>query len=713
MTDDKTFKEPRAVSGLDARPLMTVFLWSAMTALGVWLSQTASNGSLLLLAGAVGLGVSLAFSWWSERSRWVRPVRILSERVDALVQDPNDYVSLSGPLQLETLADSLRAMGKALRRASAAGSGSMVFTLPGDSGTTGPQVALARNGVFESGSGAFHVPFDAQTSGEFSTTEMVNRLEPRLFRWRESSIAEQKFLGWNLTQLREKSFLEIVHPDDLDRVREELRTALAKGEVHGLVLRIRTSFGKARAIEMNVGARYGQDMNVSHLRCHVTDVTAKVKAGRETRLRTRELTQVNEQLRLINRELEDLKERYRDLYQNAPAMYFSLDNAGRILDCNDTLFRTLGYRAGDLIGQRYDSLLPASRRALFAAKFSEFLEKGSIEVASRWVKANGETIDVWVHGTAVRGPDGQILHSRSVAQDVTARHRLEAELQEKNAQLATTIDELSRRNREMDEFTYVVSHDLQEPLRTLNAFSDFLLRDYGAKMDTEGKEFVQHIVDASRRMRSLIRDLLNLSRVGKVTAEFASVNLEELTAVVRADLGELIRSKGATVDIVGPLPKVWGDRSRLGQLLTNLVGNAIKYNEKSDPLVQIGVVSAGPAEQTVSAATPLNEGFSGSTDEVEEWLTLFVRDNGIGIEPQFHEKIFQLFRRLHTREEYEGTGAGLAICLKIAQAHGGKIWVESQPQYGSTFFVSLRRSPVAAEITCPMPAYATKPIVDS
>ena len=286
-----------------------------------------------------------------------------------------------------------------------------------------------------------------------------------------------------------------------------------------------------------------------------------------------------------------MKERYRDLYQNAPAMYFSLDDRGLFLECNDTLLRTLGFPREVLIGQSYEVLLPETRRPDFAERFREYLRAGTIEAATEWVNAGGEVMDVWVTGTAVRDPEGRHLHSRSVAQDVTARHRLEAELQEKNARLARTIDELSRRNKEMDEFTYVVSHDLQEPLRTLTAFSDFLLRDYGDRLDAEGQEFVRYIVDASRRMRALILDLLSLSRVGKVTADFSEVHLEEVIGFVRADLAELIRSKGAELKVVGVLPTVWGDPQRLGQLFTNLVSNGLKYNDKCQPAVAVGATT--------------------------------------------------------------------------------------------------------------------------
>ena len=155
---------------------------------------------------------------------------------------------------------------------------------------------------------------------------------------------------------------------------------------------------------------------------------------------------------------------------------------------------------------------------------------------------------------------------------------------------------------------------------------------------------------------------------------------------MKTDLGELIRSRNAEVRIASPLPVVWGDRVRLGQLLANLITNGLKYNKSRSPRVEIGSIPTGG---------PGSAGPGLDTARGEDAL-ITVKDNGIGIDPQFHSAIFQLFRRLHTREEFEGTGAGLAICNKIVQAHGGRIWVESEPGHGATFFVQLHRSPTPA-----------------
>ena len=180
----------------------------------------------------------------------------------------------------------------------------------------------------------------------------------------------------------------------------------------------------------------------------------------------------------------------------------------------------------------------------------------------------------------------------------------------------------------------------------------------------------------------MIHGLLKLSRAGRITDEFAPVRLAELVADIHADLGELIRSRQAELLLHSPDVVLWGDRRGLLQIFTNLVSNGIKYNTSAIPCVEIGTIAPADEDQT-DPGGPVPS------------LTVFVRDNGIGIDPRHHQRIFQLFRRLHSQEEYEGTGVGLAICGKIAQAQGGRIWVESTPAAGATFFVTLPRGTTA------------------
>ena len=632
--------------------------------------STTAGRSLIALAACFGLlamGIGMAIGQWREGVRWAKPVRALARNLAAFNDQPDESWDLPTTPALSELIPPVRDLQS--RYLSLRGRDtSFDLADSGEMKSVGPLDArMTRSGSFEPPV----IDYSTMASGEFSTLDMISRLHPRSLRWLDSSQSERDFLGWSMAQLQDKSFLDIVIIDDRKLAKQQLRAAIERGEGHGLIYRIATARGEIKAVELNVGVRYGPDRRALHLRCHLADVTAKLRDETELKRRTQELTQTNDELRRTNRELEELKDRYSDLYENAPAMYFAVDRQGQFLECNDTLVRTLGYPKRDLLGRPVSRLLPDRRTPTPADRFAEPLRDGSIEFESEWAKRDGQTIDVWVTGAAIPGADGNVRHYRCVAQDITARRVLEAELQVKNERLALANSELSRKNKELDEFTYVVSHDLQEPLRTLIAFSDFLMRDQGDKLDDAGKEYVRYLVDASRRLRALIQDLLTLSRAGKVTSEFATVNLDEVVEVIKADLSELIRTKNAEVRVEGRLPVVWGDHDRIGQLLANLVGNGLKYNQKPDPRVEIGATD----------------------DRGGRMVTLYVRDNGIGIEPQFHAKVFQLFRRLHTREEYEGTGAGLAICQKIAQAHGGRIWVESVPDRGSTFYVTLPASP--------------------
>ena len=678
-------RQPRPLVALRsaAYPLAVLAGWLAVLLIAV---PALPAGTAVLVVAAAGLAALcvVLVKRWEERRRWASPLQRLALQIQELARDSQQPLGLAGCAEFDELLQSLRDLKKAWTSLPTMGIPYVVNGTADRLDSSGPHAAMTKSAMLAALPDAATPP-DGHASGEFFTADMVSRLEPKNFRWLEATDATQEFLGWKIEQLRKFSLLDILHQDDQRPAREQLQEALVKGEVHGLVLRVQTAKGHPKAIEMSVSARYGPGLAVSYLRCHFTDVTAKLRAERELRLRTRELTQVNGQLRQINRELEELKDRYRDLYQNAPAMYFSLDAEGRFLDCNDTLLGTLGYRREELIGQSYVRILPEHRRPLFAERYKTFLREGTIEMEGHWVKAGGESIDVWVSGTTVLGRDGTFNHSRSVAQDITTKHRLEAELKEKNDRLARTNDELSRKNKEMDEFTYVVSHDLQEPLRTLVAFSDFLLRDCGDRLDANGQEYVRYLVDASRRLRALIHGLLTLSRAGRVTGDFDLVNLGEVVDVVRADLAELVRTRRAEVRVVGPLPELWGDRDRIGQLLANLIGNGLKYNRSEPPEVEVGTVF----------------------DSDASWATLYVKDNGIGIDPQFHGKIFQLFRRLHTRRNTRGPGPGWPSARRSCRGTAGRSGSTAgrvRVRRSSSSCPAPPRRPTAYEHKCLMPA---------
>jgi len=225
--------------------------------------------------------------------------------------------------------------------------------------------------------------------------------------------------------------------------------------------------------------------------------------------------------------------------------------------------------------------------------------------------------------------------------------------------------ELARSNAELEQFAYVASHDLQEPLRTLASYAKLLSRRYSGQLDDRADRFIQYIVEEALRMQALINDLLKYSRVGRQAQNFAPCDTRAVFDMVVSRLQDAIATSGATVTC-GELPTLMADERQLVQLFQNLIGNAIKYRSQEPPVVQVGAVR--------------QEG---------QWL-FWVRDNGIGIDPKYAERIFVIFQRLHSQEEYSGTGIGLAIAAKIVERHGGRIWVESESGQGATFYFTLR-----------------------
>ena len=244
-----------------------------------------------------------------------------------------------------------------------------------------------------------------------------------------------------------------------------------------------------------------------------------------------------------------------------------------------------------------------------------------------------------------------------------------AQLSEARAALEQQTAELVRSNDDLEQFAYVASHDLQEPLRKVSGFTQLLERRYGADLDDRAKEYIWYANDGARRMQDLINDLLAFSRVGRTTEAFEDVDLATVTEETLAVFADRVEAEGATVNI-GPLPTVRGDRRLLGQVMQNLVGNALKFRRPEEPPVV-----------DVSC-----------TDE-DGMYTITVADNGIGIAPEYADQIFTIFKRLHVKTEYEGTGIGLALAKKVVEFHGGRIWLGASRSPGATFQFSLPHRP--------------------
>ena len=261
-----------------------------------------------------------------------------------------------------------------------------------------------------------------------------------------------------------------------------------------------------------------------------------------------------------------------------------------------------------------------------------------------------------------------------------ANEKLELEITERkraDEALARQTQELARSNAELEQFAYIASHDLQEPLRMVSSYTQLLARRYRGQLDSDADDFIAFAVDGAERMQPLIRDLLEYSRIGSRGNAPEPTNLEEVLDAALANLTAAIEESDAEVTR-DPLPTLSVDASQLTQLFQNLIGNALKFRHET-PRVHVSAVTE------------------------EDLVTFSVRDNGIGIQSDYVERIFAIFQRLHTRDEYAGTGIGLAVCRRIVERHDGRIWAESEPGVGTTFYFTLP-PPVPTESTHAAPA---------
>ncbi|MFP5219905.1 MAG: sensor histidine kinase [Actinomycetes bacterium] len=320
--------------------------------------------------------------------------------------------------------------------------------------------------------------------------------------------------------------------------------------------------------------------------------------------------------------------------------------------------QALGAPAATLTPDEYRTELDAARdRALSGSAVQRF------DTVQQ--RADGSYVPVSLTVSPLRGPDGEVTGVATSAVDITERAHLQAEVENATRQLEAQQQVLLRSNRDLEQFAYVASHDLSEPLRVITGYVQLLERRYGDVLDERGERYVRHVVEGCTRMRALIDDLLHYSRFLRIEREAQDVDLAAVAAQVVEGLRSQIDETGATV-VIGELVPVHGDQASIAAMLQNLVNNAVKFHAPgSQPRVEVSTVVDGG------------------------WVDLCVDDNGIGIAPEFREKVFRMFQRLHVREDYGGTGIGLAVVQKVAEQSGGHAWVEGSALGGSRFCVRL------------------------
>ncbi len=332
---------------------------------------------------------------------------------------------------------------------------------------------------------------------------------------------------------------------------------------------------------------------------------------------------------------------------------FMLNPRGILTSWNAGVEHLLGYTEQEWIGEHASKIFtPAEKAAEVCESEMRKAQETGFATDIRWHRRKDGT-EFFANGfmNALRDQAGVLIGYAKILSDETARKQLQ--------------DSLTESNSALEQFAYVASHDLQEPLRTMSAYAQLLTNKYGGKLDSEADQFLSFIVSASIRMSALVKDLLAYARLATEEERPSSVALDEDLEAALTHLDQAIEESGASVTH-DPLPTLQVDRGQMVRLFQNLVGNAVKYRKPGQPSkVHIGAAQKG-----------------------SEWV-ISIRDNGIGFDPKYASSIFAPFKRLHTSDEYPGTGVGLAICRRIVQAQGGRIWAESKPGEGTTFFFTL------------------------
>jgi PAS domain S-box-containing protein len=395
----------------------------------------------------------------------------------------------------------------------------------------------------------------------------------------------------------------------------------------------------------------------------ISDISARKKAADE-------IERVNDQLRRSNAALAISEERFRTFLESAPVAVIGIAADGSIALVNRRTEQVLGYSRDELLGHPGSMLHSERERPAYQARIAALLSAPPSQISElgasmeMFMRRKDGTEFPFAAGVAnLSLPEGRLAFG--MITDISESKKAADDLRRAN-------EELRRSNIEIEQFAHIASHDLQEPLRMVTGYLQLIERRYANRLDDTGKEFIGFAVDGAKRMKALIRDLLEFSRAGRHAAKFQAVDIGLILGKALSNLKTAIEECGAEIT-AGPLPTIIVDPILLTQVFQNLIANALKFHKDTLPRVHISAIQEG-----------------------KEWI-FSIRDNGIGIDAHHLGRIFEIFERLHSTEEYAGSGIGLAITKKIVERHQGRIWVESEPGVGSTFFFSLSAEMVIAD----------------
>lgn len=370
------------------------------------------------------------------------------------------------------------------------------------------------------------------------------------------------------------------------------------------------------------------------------------------------------------KQIQKNEKRISALFEAATEGIIISDINGKIVMINEKTEELFGYSREELIEKGIEVLVPDR----YASQHKDFRQQYYSDPKPRpmgqgcdlyGLKKNGDEFPVEISLNYFETDEGKFFISYVI--DITQRKKAENQLLKAHKELKQKAIELKQSNEELEQFAYVASHDLQEPLRMVASYTQLLARRYKDQLDKDANDFIDYAVDGAERMQQLLNDLLQFSRVGTRAKPFEPVDIEEIVDQALQNLERFIEENEAEIIIDSDLPRLSADETQLIQLFQNLVHNAIKFRGDARPQVRI------------------------SAEEQENLWQFSVTDNGVGIPEQYQERIFVIFQRLHNRNRYKGSGIGLAICKKIVERHDGNIWTKSTPGLGTTFYFTIAK----------------------